>query len=338
MAAAWLLVHAVFGGLAAYAEVHRDAYLWQEQDYLRVLSPTYHEGRGAGRLLIYGPSEARALHPESMDLGAVALSAYQNSQVWAVLEDGLIVLDYLESAYGRGGLPDAVVLGLTPRFVGNVRRAPSPLVDGINKYSPHFSVDESQHPPRLVPRSRVQGALAQLRLLSLQPDRYRRGLIALADPITRWVRPDLADRLRFATRPIRYYGTQLMPLEEVRSTLRGRDWREARSWDVAADTGRSHDQLVQFRQFLADRGIALYVVNLPEHSWNRELYDPAWYSAYLAHVQRALPGVPFLDLRAFLDNDEFYDEAHATWSGGERLSEKVAAWLCELRSPAGGNE
>src|SRR6187549_404478 len=73
--------HVVLGAAAGYAEVRLDAYLWKEEDFLRLFSPTNHRGRGRQRLLISGPSEAReALLPEELARALPGSKPYQNAQ------------------------------------------------------------------------------------------------------------------------------------------------------------------------------------------------------------------------------------------------------------------
>ena len=81
-------------------------------------------------------------------------------------------------------------------------------------------------------------------------------------------------------------------------------------------------------------GVELYVVNLPELSWNRELYKPGRYEAYLELVKSALGDTPFLDLRTFLADEDFFDDAHPVWPAGFRVSQRVAAFIDEHRTSA----
>jgi hypothetical protein len=37
--------------------------------------------------------------------------------------------------------------------------------------------------------------------------------------------------------------------------------------------------------------------------------------------------VPFLDLRTFLAEDDFYDSSHPKWRAGRRVSERVAQFI-----------
>ena len=101
------------------------------------------------------------------------------------------MLRYIEGAYGRGAIPEVILLGITTRFVGNLRKRSSPLWDGINKYSPHFRVDASSRPPTLVRRSLLDSLRPRVALLNLQPDRYRRGLFAIASRTATRIVPSL---------------------------------------------------------------------------------------------------------------------------------------------------
>ena len=51
--------HLALEASARFSERYLNAYLWKEQDYLRLFSPANHAGRGRHRVLISGPSEAR---------------------------------------------------------------------------------------------------------------------------------------------------------------------------------------------------------------------------------------------------------------------------------------
>ena len=54
--------------LARQVELRTDAFLWWREEFLQLLTPTNYIGRGSGRLMLYGPSEAReALIPKVFD-------------------------------------------------------------------------------------------------------------------------------------------------------------------------------------------------------------------------------------------------------------------------------
>jgi hypothetical protein len=332
-------VHAALEGAARFSERYLKAYLWKEQDYLRLFSPANHAGRGPNRLLIYGPSEAReGLLPEEIGRAAAGLEPYQNSQSIGTLEDGLVVLRYIEGAYGRPAVPDAILLGVTTRFVGNLRTRSSPLWEGINKYSPHFRVDDSTHPPTLVPRSFLESLEPRVALLSLQPDRYRRGLFAIASRTATRIVPSLSAERRTwePISPSKYLVGRYASEADIRAWLRkpGNFWDLVHTWEPERDRERVTRELQLYRDFAAKHGVELYVVNLPELSWNRELYKPGRYEAYLDVVRQGLGDTPFLDLRTFLPDDLFFDDAHPTWKGAVRVSGKVGEFIDANRRAA----
>jgi hypothetical protein len=331
--------HVVLDTAAGYAETRLDAYLWKEEDFLRLFSPTNHRGRGRQRLLITGPSEAReALLPEELARALPGSKPYQNSESQGTLEDGLVVLDYIERAYGPAAVPDAVVFGITTRFVAGIRENPSPLFAGINTYSPDFQLDETQHPPRLVPRSPLDSLQARLALLGRQPVRYRHALMAIAVHLLIRLYPRFDEHLRFrhSFAAAKYIDYRIWSPDVIKAHLSatGRVWDTIHAWDPARDRDRVTRELRLLLDYTSRHGIELYVVNLPELSWNRALYNRQRYDEYLDVVRSALGATPFLDLRTFLSDDEFYDTSHPMWRGGIRVSKKVADFIAERRAQA----
>jgi hypothetical protein len=328
--------HLVLEGTARFAEGHLGAYLWKEQDYLRLLSPANHVNRGAGRLFIYGPSEAReGLLPEEIGRVVRDLRPYQNAQSIGTLEDGLVVLDYIEAAYGPTAIPDAILLGITTRFIGDIRSQPSPLFKGINRYSQHFKVDEGSHPPRLVQRSAIESWIARLSLLRLQPDRYRRGVFAVASRLAVGAVPALGAYQKSwePIMPAKYLEGKLSRESEIKKWLASPKsfWAAVHDWEPERDRARVMREVGLLLNYTRRHGIKLYVVNMPELSWNRDLYKPGRYEAYLDMVHSAFGNTPFLDLRTFLSDDEFFDDAHPVWHAGIRLSRRVGDFIAEHR-------
>ena len=325
-------VHAALEGAARFSERYLGAYLWKEEDYLRLFSPANHLGRGSHRLLMYGPSEAReGLLGEEIARAAPGLEPYQNSQSIGTLEDGLVVLRYIEGAYGRSAVPDAILLGITTRFIGNLRTRPSPLWEGINKYSPHFKLVDDTRPPTLVRRSFVESLKPRFALLRLQPERYRRGLFAIASRSATRLVPSLSAQRR-SWEPIaasKYFVGKYASESEIKKWLvtPGNYWELVHSWEPEHDRERVTHELQMYRSFAAKYGLELYVVNLPELSWNRDLYKPGRYEAHLGIVKDALGPTPFLDLRTFLPDELFFDDAHPTWEGAIRVSREVGGFI-----------
>ena len=70
-------------------------------------------------------------------------------------------------------------------------------------------------------------------------------------------------------------------------------------------------------------------MNLPEGPWTELFYDEGIYDEYLRLLREAIGHTPYLDLRRFLQEDEFHDWAHPTRAGAERVSERVVQFLIE---------
>jgi hypothetical protein len=334
--------HALLEATSRFAERHLGVYLWKHQDYLRLLSPANHVGRGRGRLLMYGPSEAReGFLGEEIKRVTTGLEPYQNSQSLGTLEDGLLVLQYIEAVHGPSAIPSAILLGVTPRFLANIRRTgvSSPLQDGINRYSPHLRVVEGSHPPALARRTPFEAIVPTFDLLRLQPDRYRRGLYAIAVRSATRIVPSLAAWRRGwePTSASKYLEGRLAPEATIKSWLVSptNAWAKVHVWDARRDRERVIADVGAYRAFAAKHAIELYVVNLPEISWSRELYEPGRYEAYLEVLTEALGPTPFLDLRTLLPDSQFFDDAHPTWEGGIRVSKEVGLFIERHRRASG---
>lgn len=320
---------------ARFAEVRLGAFLWRKDDTLRLFAAHNYVNR-RGRLLIYGPSEAReALFPEEMRPSLTGLEPYQHSQSIGTLDDGLLILEYLERAYGPSAMPEALLLGITPRFIANIRSEQSPLHAAINRFSPHFTVEE-EDPPRLVPRTTISALRARAALLSVQPDRFRRGLFAIAAKTATAAMPSLASSRRVwgPVSQAKYINFRIASDDELRTWLASGIMAAVHDWDPEAHRDEIERQLGQLLAYSERFKIRLYVVNLPEMSWNRELYDAQRYASYMRIVRTSLRDTPFLDLRTFIPDEEFYDSSHTMWTGGQRVSRRVAAFIETERSGA----
>lgn len=332
--------HLVLEASARFAETRLAAFLWKRQDYVRLFEASNYVGLGPSRLLIYGPSEAReGLLPEELEVSVPGLKPYQHSQSIGTLEDGLLVLRYIERAYGPSAVPAALLLGITPRFIGDIRLGPSPLQNGIARYSPHFRLGDSGHPPPLLQRTGLESIGARISMLRIQPDRYRRGLLAIASRIVTTVAPSLGDQ-RWTwvhTRPAKY----LVGRWEEKATKTwlaapGNFWEAVHNWDPEQSRERVTRELEELLAFAAKYDMKLYVVNLPELSWNSSLFKPERYEAYLSIVKEALGTTPFLDLRTFLADEDFFDDAHPAWPAAIRVSRRVGQFIAEHHAPEPG--
>lgn len=322
--------HVALDAVSRYAERNLGAYLWKEEDFLRLFSPAYHEGRGRSRLLIYGPSEAReGLLPEELARRLPHLEPYQGAQSWGTLEDMLVMLDYLEKAYGASAIPEVLLLGITPRFISDIRVDKSRLLAGINRYSPHFKVAGSDHPPALAPKSFLERFQALLEVTALEPDRYRRGLFAVLNSkiSSEW----LQSYERTMIRAAKYRNIPSDPAQ-AEEALGLEHWERVHGWDPENDRARIAREIGLLLAFVERFKVRLYVVNLPEHPATRARFQTARYASYLRITRDALRGTPFLDLRESLAIDEFYDETHVTWKAAIKVADTVGAFVSECEA------
>jgi len=154
--------------------------------------------------------------------------------------------------------------------------------------------------------------------------------------IKRYPRVDESLRFRHSVAAAKYVDHRIWSPEVIKAHLsaKGRVWETIHAWEPARDRGRVTRELRLLLDYTSRHGIELYVVNLPELSWNRALYDRQRYDEYLDLVRSALGTTAFLDLRTFLSDDEFYDTSHPMWRGGIRVSKKVADFIAERRAEA----
>jgi hypothetical protein len=185
---------------------------------------------------------------------------------------------------------------------------------------------------------------ARFALLGVQPDRYRRGLFAIASGVLTTAVPSLASH-RWTWGPIRpakyLVGRWRADEAATKRWLVEPDsfWRAVHAWEPEQSRERVIEELRSLLAFAARYGSTVYVVNLPELSWVSELFRPGRYEAYLALVKEAIGDTPFLDLRTFLADGDFFDDAHPVWTAGIRVSHRIGEFIAEHRprGPAAGS-
>lgn len=333
--------HAVLEPLASHVESVHGAYLWKDEEWLQLFTRDRYADRGAGRVLVYGPSETReALLTPRLEQALPGLECLQNAQSMGTIEDGLVLLDYIDREYGPGAVPSVVVLGVSTRFVANIRAQESFLLSSIDKYAPHFRVNRRTSPPRLEPKSAWESQLAWFRFRLRQQRRYQGTLKALLREALAAANSPLADSpwLLRALSPAKYHGLEPVPLAETRAWLADPKgfWSAVHAWDPDEHRERVLRDVRGWRDFCREHGTTLYVVNMPEVSWNRDLYPAGRYERFLAVLREALADTPFLDLRMLVPDEEFYDSCHPTIEGCARVSDAVAAFVARdraMRSP-----
>jgi hypothetical protein len=333
--------------LSSWAEVRYNLYPFREEDYLRYLLPSMYEGRGHNRLLLAGPSEAReGLLEQAFDRELGGMHAFNAAQSLGTLDDLLVGLEYIEKVYGNDAKPKILVVGITPRFVANIRSADeeSPLVKAINRYSPYYRVEETAVAGSyLVPKNKWEGMRGWALFLHKQPVRYRPALGGLLyETYSRYLKGNaLADRLApilerdlaVSTSPHRERDGGPWSPDQLQAALAARRhfWAKTSEWDPSEDATRLQAQLTRLKQLATNWGTQLYVVNLPEHPMTRQTYERGRYQKYLTLTREALGDTPFLNLRELLNSEEFYDLAHPTLEGAQRETDLVVKFVMESR-------
>lgn len=329
VALAFVTSHFALDRLARFIEDEERGYLWYTEEYLQLLVPSNYVGRGRGRMMLAGPSEAReGFLADRFDALLSGWRAYQNAQSLGTLEDLLVTLDYVERSYGADALPDRLVVGMTPRFFGSLRPVPSPLFAALNRHAMHYGVDVEASPPRLIEKTGVAPLLARARFLEKQQRRYAAGCQGLLRAVLRRVHPAWVKRLWLdvGLTPSKYHH---QPRRDIAKTIAYLDdpkshWRVIHAWDPVADDERPRRDAARLRELCARHGIELFVVSFPELSHSRRRYGAGHFEAYLALLHESFPGVPLLDLTDLLPDEDFYDASHPTLAGGERITERVA--------------
>jgi hypothetical protein len=165
--------------LSVWAETEMGAYPYKHEDWLRYLLPDLFVVDARERIMVIGPSAAReAVLVEPIARAFPGAHVFNGALSVGTIDDVLVSLEYIEGAYGAEALPNVLVLGLTPRFVANLP-AERPLQPAIDRYSPHFNVEEGENGPVIAPKSALSGSLAWLRFHALkQTSRYRTAIEA----------------------------------------------------------------------------------------------------------------------------------------------------------------
>jgi hypothetical protein len=330
--AALALAHAVMETASRFAETELGASLWDGEDHLQLFTPSQWVDRGADRVMLCGPSEAReAFRLEVFERELPGTEAFAAAQSWGTLDDFVVMMEYVERVHGPSAMPANLVLGVTPRWASGGGLHLSPTIRYIDKYSPFVSTFESAPGSglALVEKPFAGGLLARWRWRGRQEKRYMGAALALGREAARALRldvvddPALEDRLdvyKFAHRAPRSTALVEKFVERPQPL-----WAEVSRWDARADVRRIEREVERLRALCDRHDTALFVVNLPVRPAVRPFYDRELYDAYVEVLRGAFGDVPFLDLRDLLTDEEFFDSVHATRAGAERLSEAVAA-------------
>jgi hypothetical protein len=158
--------------------------------------------------------------------------------------------------------------------------------------------------------------------------------VGLATYLGRW--------LRLYISPYRYHHRKPLQPEVLKAWLEDPNsfWFKGHVWNPKAEGQMVHTEFARLLEITRRWGTELYVVNLPEHEWNRKEYKPEYYNDYMKLVREALGSTPFLNLRTMLEPEEFFDVGHPTLSGAFSVTNRVIEFIKEYKrvSKEGINE
>jgi hypothetical protein len=345
--------------LSRWIEARAEVYPYKDEDWLRYLLGPLFKDRGHNRIMLVGESAVREnLLYEEFNKAFPTMNTFQGGLSLGTIDDLLISLDYIKRVYGRGALPQVLVVGISPRFVANIPEK-RPFRRGLDLYSPYYRVEETRAGSRLKAKTQWEGFFSRLRFFTLkQQKRYlgalavlvRQYLIGAAEPnrkagpapkllgallhepvgtIKQIWQSALGDFVRRWASPYKYHHLRPAPVSGLRSWLRWPDswWRQVHGWVPDADENMLADQFKRLRELAEGERIALYVINLPENVESRKLYKAENYRRYLELVRKDIGNAPFLDLHEMLGPEEFYDIVHATVPGAKRVTETVIRFI-----------
>ena len=168
--------------VARWIEVDQDGYLWWSEEWMQLFEANNFVDRGKGRILLTGSSEVReGFLFDEFESELHGFEVYNNAYSNHTLQTLMVVLQYIESAYGPSAVPDKIVLGVAPLFLldePSIDRSYLPKV--IDRYSPFFNLDTGSRPVRLVSKGWRDSLEARYRYLTHQSRRFQgtmRGLM-----------------------------------------------------------------------------------------------------------------------------------------------------------------
>lgn len=353
-----MAVAGTLGALARHAETRGHVYPYKQEDWLRYLLPTLWPSQGEPLMLLSGPSTVREnLLVEEFGRRFQQYRVIQGALSVGTLSDVMLSLAYIEKLYGAAALPGVMVLGISPRFLAELP-AERPFASGIARYSGYYSAPAPDAGFRLTAKSTIRGVMDESRfLLFKQRPRYRAGIAWLTAKLvgphaSAWLsrtplaRPSVARFFGLAR--VMELGVHDYALEEV-SPYKYRDtyqraadhlgrlmddpgswWLDVHRWDPAAAVAEVGRRVSALREYATRHAMVIYVVNMPEHSLSLQRYDPGFADRYRSLLRSVFDGMPVLDLRCFLTDDEFLDVEHALPPGARRTTEEVIRFLKDI--------
>ena len=148
--------------ISSWAERELDAFPFKTEDWLRYLLPSRFTDIGKDRIMLTGPSTVREnLLYRQFEEAFPDYSIYQGGISLGTLDDVTASLEYIERVYGTQSLPNIVVLGISPRFIGNIPDV-RPFSLGLNLYSPFYAARYSEAGIELIPKGLVDSLKSRI--------------------------------------------------------------------------------------------------------------------------------------------------------------------------------
>src|SRR5262245_35921708 len=103
---AYVGANAAMDRLARWVEVKQDGYLWWREEWMQLFGAENFVDRGRNRILLAGSSEVReGFLFDEFEAELPGFEVYNNALSNHTLEMLLIVLQYIETAYGPSAMP-----------------------------------------------------------------------------------------------------------------------------------------------------------------------------------------------------------------------------------------
>lgn len=358
--------------VSTWAEQELGAFPFQQEDWLRYITPSQFTRKNRDMIMLAGPSTVREnLLYEQFTAAFPNNIIYQGGISLGTLDDVNAALDYIEGVHGSDSLPKTIVLGISPRFIANIPEN-RPFKEGIDRYSPDFNTIQGNTGIDLEPKGFVGSVIARLRFLHYKkPEQYRTALLAVLNyslsgvktsdailvgtaektflqrqsdrlfkhPVikrlianTKFKRAldyDFTEVLAWIISPYKYRLDPPAKQEELVEWSNNPDswWRLVYTWNPMDMESQTRTRLKRLTDFVETHGIRLLVINMPERDISRANYNDENYRAYISIITDVVGDVRFLDLRDFLEQDEFYDLEHSVYPGSLRLTNEVISNL-----------
>jgi hypothetical protein len=350
-----LLVHQLggygLGRVADWAETQADAYPFQAESWLRYLLPSLFSGRGTGRIMIVGSSDAReGLLYEYFDEAFPERRTFQAATSLGNLDDIRLAMEYVERVYGEEALPDVAIIGIGTQTASNFPES-RPLELAINRYSPYLRIENTPEGRELVDKTRWEEWKARWAFSAAKsPARFRTGLTAWLGHVAFGTdRPAPVEASNWKERMARTIESSIGPYQvhgdwpvldddallEVMADSTTR-WPSLHAWDPESSAATIERTLGRLMDQFDRHGTEIFIVILPERSTSRVMYGPGFYERYVSIIRGAATDNPVLDLHDFLPDSLFVDATHPNRVGAVRMTGKVIEFISGNESSEAG--